>query len=187
MNCQRVQSLLSAYLDHELSAEERRIIRQHLFFCRACSQEYETLSMLKNSLGRLEPPEEPMDLLARAFYFHHGAAPLATDSGTVINAFGLGKKFFMAAACTLLFLGVSVWLFPSPQSNSFTTNSAPLMIKTTSTTENATQVYTMKNEDEAKTKAEAEKEKDKEPGVKQKLHVNPDYPLLRGIVIQSSR
>ncbi|HBL37393.1 MAG TPA: hypothetical protein DDZ55_11365, partial [Firmicutes bacterium] len=33
MNCHRVQSLLSAYLDQELSPEERRLIRNHLFNC----------------------------------------------------------------------------------------------------------------------------------------------------------
>ena len=33
MNCHRVQKLLSSYLDQELSAEERREIRRHLFGC----------------------------------------------------------------------------------------------------------------------------------------------------------
>ena len=117
MNCQKVQSLLSAYLDQELTTEERRIIRQHLFTCRTCSLEYESLSLLKSSLGSLEAPAEPKDLLSKILVAQGDSASAIALSRIAFNPWAFGKRFVMAAACVFLFLGAALWLFPTPKSN----------------------------------------------------------------------
>lgn len=53
MNCHKVQSLMSAYVDSELSGLEMLAIRQHLSECVECSSEFESLFSVKKALGRL--------------------------------------------------------------------------------------------------------------------------------------
>ena len=36
MNCNRVQNLLSAFIDEELSPQDKRELRRHLFLCSEC-------------------------------------------------------------------------------------------------------------------------------------------------------
>ncbi len=63
MNCQKASSLLSAYLDRELSPEERRQLRLHLLNCMECSDELEEIERIKAALGYLSvtgmPPVIP--------------------------------------------------------------------------------------------------------------------------------
>lgn len=170
MNCHKVQSLLSAYLDQELTTEERRIIRQHLFSCRACSLEYESLSLLKSSLGSLEPPAEPDNLLSKVLLAHSGPISVATLPRLAFNPWAFGKKFLMTAACAALFLSASVWLFPTPQSNNMVvTNSAP--DRTEEKILLVNQVYTVNQE------------KDHVYNDKEKEKSDPHYPLLMGIPV----
>lgn len=174
MNCQKVQSLLSAYLDQELTAEERRIIRQHLFTCRACSLEYESLSLLKSSLGSLEPPAEPKDLLSKILLAHGDSASAIALPRMTFSPWAFGKRFVMAAACVFLFLGASVWLFPTPKSNTMMTNAAPqtppptseqvIMVK---------QVYTMNKDEDS---AHDDQEQETKPS-------GAHHPLLMGIPV----
>ena len=77
MNCHRVQSLLSAYLDQELSPEERRLIRNHIFHCPVCAQNFEDLSHIKSYLGNLEPPYPRLDLLDHFLLTHLHVALLS--------------------------------------------------------------------------------------------------------------
>ena len=53
MNCHKVQSLISAYVDSELSGLEMLAIRQHLSRCEDCREEFEALHSVKKALGRL--------------------------------------------------------------------------------------------------------------------------------------
>ncbi|MGI6587461.1 MAG: DUF4349 domain-containing protein [Peptococcia bacterium] len=59
MKCKEVQENLSLYLDHELSAEERVLLRNHLVNCSICQGELaalqETISQL-SSLEEVNPP-----------------------------------------------------------------------------------------------------------------------------------
>lgn len=59
MNCERVQNLLSAYLDNELTTEEHRLVRAHLVTCAECNCEYEAMSDVKARLSSLESLEVP--------------------------------------------------------------------------------------------------------------------------------
>jgi anti-sigma factor RsiW len=55
MNCQKVQNLISAYVDSELPGLEMLAIRHHLSECPECNGEYESLLSIKRALGSLQP------------------------------------------------------------------------------------------------------------------------------------
>lgn len=105
MNCHRVQNLLSSYLDQELSAEERREIRRHLFHCAPCSLLYDELTLVKDSLENLEPPAAEDDLLKKVHLYQEGRLLKQT--------FLWGRRLVMTAAWILLFLFTSLLLFPN--------------------------------------------------------------------------
>lgn len=65
MNCQRVLRLISAYVDGELPGIEMLTMRQHLSDCRDCRSEYESMLLIKRSLGRLSPKHPSVTLAAR--------------------------------------------------------------------------------------------------------------------------
>jgi anti-sigma factor RsiW len=50
MNCEGVQELLLAYLDGEVSVEEKRDVEAHLAECAGCSAEIEALTALQADL-----------------------------------------------------------------------------------------------------------------------------------------
>jgi anti-sigma factor RsiW len=59
MNCGRVRSLLSAYLDQELTGAEMLAIRQHLPGCPTCERERRSLAQVRSLMGALSRPEPP--------------------------------------------------------------------------------------------------------------------------------
>ena len=65
MNCNSVQTRLSAYLDRELSGHELLELRAHLADCRECRIEETELRNLKMMLGGLEAPAPSEDLADR--------------------------------------------------------------------------------------------------------------------------
>lgn len=67
MNCHRVQSLISAYVDCELPGVEMLSIRQHLNQCSECNLEFESLLSIKRAFGRLQPRRPASDLPNRIF------------------------------------------------------------------------------------------------------------------------
>jgi len=107
MNCHRVQSLLSAYLDQELSPEERRLIRNHLFNCSLCTTNYEELATVKSCLGNLEPPPTQLELLAQICRTNFRSAPSFRTAPLIWS-----KRLGLTAACVFLFLLTSFQLFP---------------------------------------------------------------------------
>lgn len=75
MLCSRVQNLLSAYCDRELTGVEMLEIRQHLDACEACTREHEQLVQIKRLFGSLDSAAPPRDfdsgLLDRAPSVRH--------------------------------------------------------------------------------------------------------------------
>lgn len=75
MLCSRVQNLLSAYCDRELTGVEMLEIRQHLDACEACRREHEQLVQVKRLFGSLGAAAPPRDfdsgLLDRAPSVRH--------------------------------------------------------------------------------------------------------------------
>ncbi|HHW12338.1 MAG TPA: zf-HC2 domain-containing protein [Firmicutes bacterium] len=112
MNCHRVQSLLSAYLDQELSSEERRLIRNHLFNCPVCAQCFEELSRIKIFLGSLEPPRPQSNLIDDFFHYK-----LRVEDFIETNPWVWGKRLALTAACIFLFLLTSFYMFPVNSTN----------------------------------------------------------------------
>lgn len=76
MNCRRINSLLSAYLDGELSGREMGDVRAHLDTCRSCQNEHETLWATKRMVASLalKVPREELENLLIAQGRRHEAA-----------------------------------------------------------------------------------------------------------------
>ncbi len=65
MNCRRVNSLLSAYIDGELAGVEQLQIRDHLRECADCSEEHESLLSTKRLLSGVRSAMPKTDLETR--------------------------------------------------------------------------------------------------------------------------
>lgn len=61
MDCTRISQMLSAFLDEELEADERRHVRQHLFSCSHCQDELNELRRLHHMFEHLDSVEPPVD------------------------------------------------------------------------------------------------------------------------------
>ncbi|NLW55765.1 MAG: zf-HC2 domain-containing protein [Firmicutes bacterium] len=109
MNCHRVQNLLSAYLDQELSSEERRLVRNHIFHCPVCSESYEELNKIKYFLGNLEPPTPEIEPVFKFSLTH--PEPFGAGSAHY-NTLFWGKRLLLTGSCVFLFLLTSFSLFP---------------------------------------------------------------------------
>ena len=67
MNCHKVQSLISAYVDCEIPGVEMLAVRQHLSECAECNSEYECLLRVKRAFGSLDPQVPSPALAERIF------------------------------------------------------------------------------------------------------------------------
>ena len=106
MNCQKAQSLLSAYLDRELSIEERRQLRLHLAACDECADELHELEELKGALGYLTVTSVPPVIPWLQAHL--------TENALDIEAFVWQYPWFRrtcAIAALLLLFGLGSWLF----------------------------------------------------------------------------
>jgi anti-sigma factor RsiW len=61
MNCKNAQSLLSAYLDEELTGREMLDLRAHLGQCAQCSEELKCVQAVRRLLGGSPVPEPSAD------------------------------------------------------------------------------------------------------------------------------
>ena len=79
MNCRRVSSLLSAYLDAELTGAEMLEVRAHLEACCTCRAEHESLQQTKHLLASLalRAPRPEFEALLRADLERAVSCPLA--------------------------------------------------------------------------------------------------------------
>lgn len=51
MNCSKVNNLISAYIDGELTGDEQILVRRHLRDCTTCTEEYESLMATKRLIA----------------------------------------------------------------------------------------------------------------------------------------
>lgn len=64
--CEEVFSRLDDYLDRELTAEEMRLVREHMETCAACASEHRfEAGILEGVRGKLRRLAVPEDLMAR--------------------------------------------------------------------------------------------------------------------------
>lgn len=65
MKCSKIKKRLSAYLDGELSEQERCIISEHLKLCQECKAELAAMSSVSDALKILEGFETPPFFMTR--------------------------------------------------------------------------------------------------------------------------
>ena len=66
MTCESAFRRLDDYLDRQLSADEMRLVEEHLHICEACTREFTfEASVLDGVRRKLKSLEMPPDLLAR--------------------------------------------------------------------------------------------------------------------------
>lgn len=54
MDCEKLRSMLDAYIDGDLSAEEERAIREHAQACEACREELAAVELLRDALMHMD-------------------------------------------------------------------------------------------------------------------------------------
>lgn len=111
MNCQKASNLLSAYLDSELTPEERRLLRLHLLACTECADELHELEQIKVTLGKLSIVNVPAVL--PWLRIHLAAAGSVEEPQPFVWQYPWFRRTCAVAALLLLF-GLSSWLL-SPQ------------------------------------------------------------------------
>ncbi len=104
MNCNEIQSLISAYLDGELTAAEEKKVKAHLAECPACQKQLAHLSVLHKALRTMEAPTLPEGLADRVL----AAATAAPrkEKGKIISLpriLSSWQTYSLAAACMLIF------------------------------------------------------------------------------------
>ena len=67
MNCRRVISLLSAYIDGEMNGIDMLAVREHISHCKTCREDYESLRATKQLLARMPTATAGDDLLKKIF------------------------------------------------------------------------------------------------------------------------
>lgn len=122
MNCNHVQNLISAFIDDELSAQEKRELRSHLFFCTECHSEYQNLLNIKNYLNNLNQEQCNYDPLL-AFRLRVTDAEHSFFQET--NHFLMLGRLGLVTGCVTLFFLSTVALFPNGSSSSQLSNANP--------------------------------------------------------------
>ncbi|MGB2843782.1 MAG: zf-HC2 domain-containing protein, partial [Candidatus Aminicenantaceae bacterium] len=67
MECEKIEELLSPYLEDELSLEEKKEVKKHLKTCKSCSVLYSFMEETKESLADFPELEISEDLLDRLY------------------------------------------------------------------------------------------------------------------------
>lgn len=114
MNCNHVQNLISAFIDDELSADEKRNLRSHLFFCPDCHLEYQNLLKLKDCLNDLNQEDCNYDLMAG---FRLRVAEAEHSFFQETNRFLMLGRLGLVTGCVTLFFFSTVALFPNRPSS----------------------------------------------------------------------
>lgn len=63
--CARVSSLLSSYIDGEVTPKEKRAVAAHLGDCESCKMQFEALETLVGAANSIDPTAPPVNLRAR--------------------------------------------------------------------------------------------------------------------------
>ena len=113
MNCNRVQTMLSAFIDRELDHDEKQELRAHLCSCKECNDEYQELLQLKSCFTNIAMETFSCSALANL------KSRLATEETSFIGihthfvSFG---RFSLVATCLAIFFVSTLVVFPLEQS-----------------------------------------------------------------------
>jgi predicted anti-sigma-YlaC factor YlaD len=67
MKCEKIEELLSPYLENELSPEEKKLVQEHLESCKSCRILFSSLAEAKRSLSDFPQLEVSRSLLDRLY------------------------------------------------------------------------------------------------------------------------
>jgi anti-sigma factor RsiW len=98
MNCTKVQSLLSAYADRELSGIEMFLVRQHVFDCDSCREEEAEVRRVKTLLSSAEVAEPSFDFETRLVSAVMGSKVEPAEERRLRSAAGFAVTSLAAAA-----------------------------------------------------------------------------------------
>lgn len=109
MNCQHAQNLISPFIDRELSPEETRELRKHLFSCCECESEYKELLHIKEFLENVI--QEPLDFDP----LKNLHSRLANEEDSILSFSNHRiwiRRLGIVAACFVIYFVTSALLFP---------------------------------------------------------------------------
>jgi len=110
MNCHCAQNLLSAFIDYELDADQKRELRKHLFLCPDCQREYQQTLLLKKCLeGVYQEPTLQFDPLTTLYARLDEEKRLLPQTGQFLGS----HRLILIAACFVIFFLSTFILFPS--------------------------------------------------------------------------
>jgi hypothetical protein len=110
MSCQRVQSLLSAYMDGEVDSADTRMLEKHLAECASCSHELALLQVAARMLAtapEVEPPASLLEQIEVATIRRRSVWQRLSAGFGSIPAYGRWAAATTAAAAILLAIVVS--------------------------------------------------------------------------------
>ncbi len=107
MECDRIEDLLSPYLEDELTLEEKRTIEEHLRSCRSCAELLSYMEEARSSLASLPEFEVSKDLAEKLYDL-----PQKKKKFSMVYDFLLRPSFQpVMAAATILLVIVSFYMF----------------------------------------------------------------------------
>jgi len=116
MNCTKIQSLLSAYADRELTGVEMFLIRQHVHDCDCCREEEAEVRRVKSVLSAIEVAEPSPDFEARLISAVMGAKAEPAEEKRLRTATGFAVTSLAAAAAVCIAYTVRAGA-PAPHQN----------------------------------------------------------------------
>lgn len=115
MKCQRVLDMLTAYIDQQLSDEQRALVSSHLETCEQCQEIFRRMQMVTSFLNEVEEVEPPADLKLNVM---SEIMALNDEKAVMTPLKGIKqKKHFwrvkrLAAAFAIFFLSIGYGLQP---------------------------------------------------------------------------
>ena len=113
MKCQKVQKLLSAYYDDELSGGVRTSMAEHVQGCSRCGDEltrFAKLSAMAKGLDDPEPPEQIWSGIEAGLDADKASAPIGRRAAPQERAARRPRLSFLAAAALVLIATGVVWI-----------------------------------------------------------------------------
>ncbi|HLK15252.1 MAG TPA: zf-HC2 domain-containing protein [Fimbriimonadaceae bacterium] len=128
MNCNKVQTLLSAYADRELSGIEMFLIRQHVYDCDCCRAEEAEVRRVKSVLASIEVAEPSPDFESRLVSAVMGARPEPAEERRLRSATGFAVTSLAAAAAICVFFSVRANTSSPHQAATVNRRSTPTLV-----------------------------------------------------------
>jgi len=126
MNCNKIQSLLSAYADRELTGVEMFLIRQHVHDCDTCRADDAEVRRIKSILCSIEIAEPTPDFEARLVSVVMGTKAHPAEEKRTRSAAGFALTSLAAAA--VICVVYTVREMPSAGSNTVAAQAPPRRI-----------------------------------------------------------